>query len=147
MTSGSRLENISLPRSVGGFHNVRAYFGIFQAPSYYSPGPPRQWGERCPGWFLKMLLSDVFIWQRRLLLWSDKVDGIASPLYRPTTHSCLLKGQGLPVRHRLVLSRWWSVMFVGGKEASQGVIISWRFCPHWYMSMEYRVVKWVLTRR
>jgi hypothetical protein len=25
------------------------------------------------------------------------------------------------------------------------VVIGCRFCPHWYLSMEYRIVKWVLT--
>jgi hypothetical protein len=38
-------------------------------------------------------------------------------------------------------------MFVGEREASQGIVIGWRFCPLWYMSMEYRIVKWILTRR
>jgi hypothetical protein len=38
-------------------------------------------------------------------------------------------------------------MFVEGKEASRGIFISWRFCPHWYQSVEYRIVKWVLTRQ
>jgi hypothetical protein len=36
MTSGSNLEKVSFPRSVGGFHGVRAYSGVFKAPSYYS---------------------------------------------------------------------------------------------------------------
>jgi hypothetical protein len=31
MTSGSRLEMVSSPRSVGGFHNVRACSGVFLA--------------------------------------------------------------------------------------------------------------------
>jgi hypothetical protein len=29
MTSGSKLEMVSLPRSVGGFHVVRACSGVF----------------------------------------------------------------------------------------------------------------------
>jgi hypothetical protein len=29
MTSGSRLEVVSSLRSVGGFHGVQAYFGVF----------------------------------------------------------------------------------------------------------------------
>jgi hypothetical protein len=33
-------------------------------------------------------------------------------------------------------------MFVRGKEASWDVVIGWRFCPHWYMSIEYHIVKW-----
>jgi hypothetical protein len=41
MTSGSNLEKVGFPRLVGGFHGVRAYSGVLQAPSYYSPGPPR----------------------------------------------------------------------------------------------------------
>jgi hypothetical protein len=60
MTSGFRLEEVSLLRSVGGFYDVQACSGVFQAPSYYSSGPPHQWGERCPERFLEMLLSDVF---------------------------------------------------------------------------------------
>jgi hypothetical protein len=76
-----------LLRSVGGFHGVRAYSGVFQAPSYYSPRPPRQWGERCPGRFLERLLSEVFTWQRHLPSWSNEVDGLASPLHRPMEHS------------------------------------------------------------
>jgi hypothetical protein len=63
MTSGSRLEKLSLLRLVGGFHGVHACSGVFQAPSYYSPGPARQWDERCLGRFLEMLLSKVFIWR------------------------------------------------------------------------------------
>jgi hypothetical protein len=81
MTSGSRLEKVGLPRSVGGFHSVRACIGVFQAPSPYSPGPPWQWGERCPGQFLEMMFSEVFSWRRRLTSWSDEVDGLASPLH------------------------------------------------------------------
>jgi hypothetical protein len=38
-------------------------------------------------------------------------------------------------------------MFIGGREASRGVVIGWRFSPLWYLPMEYRMVKWVLTRR
>jgi hypothetical protein len=60
---------------------------------------------------------------------------------------CLPRAQGLPVRSHLILSWWWSEMFVGGKEASWGIVIGWRFCPHWYMFMEYCIVKWVPTRR
>jgi hypothetical protein len=29
MTSGSRLEMVSSPRSVGGFHGVQACYGVF----------------------------------------------------------------------------------------------------------------------
>jgi hypothetical protein len=42
MTSGSSLELVGLPRSIGGFHYVWAYFGVFQAPSLYSLVPPWQ---------------------------------------------------------------------------------------------------------
>jgi hypothetical protein len=63
MTNGFRLEKVGLLRSVGGFHGVWACSGVFQAPYYCSPGPPRQWGERCPGLFLKRLLSEVFTWR------------------------------------------------------------------------------------
>jgi hypothetical protein len=38
-------------------------------------------------------------------------------------------------------------MFVGGREASRGVVIGWWFWPLWYLPMEYRIVKWVLTRQ
>jgi hypothetical protein len=62
MTSGSTLEEIGMLRSVGGFHGVRTISGVFQAPSYCSPGPPWQWGEWCPGQFLERLLSEVFTW-------------------------------------------------------------------------------------
>jgi hypothetical protein len=147
MTIGFRLENVSLMMSVGGIHDVRACSGVFQAPSYCSPGPRRQWGEWCPGRCLERLLSEIFTWQRRLPSWSDEVDGLAFPLYLPTVHSHLPRGQGLPVRHRLVLSWWWSPIFFGGKEASRGVVIGWRFCPHWYLSMEYCIVKWDHTRQ
>jgi hypothetical protein len=117
MTNGSRLEEVGLLRLVGGFHGVRAYSGVFQAPSYCSSGPPWQSGERCPSQFMEWLLSEVS-------KCSDEKDGLASPLYRPTVHSPLQRGQGLPVRHHLVLSRWWLAMFVEGKEASRGVVIS-----------------------
>jgi hypothetical protein len=68
MTSGSNLEKVDSLRSVGDSHGVRAYSGVFQAPSYCSSGPPQQWGERCPGRFLERLLSMVFAWWRRLPL-------------------------------------------------------------------------------
>jgi hypothetical protein len=136
-----------LPRLVGGFHGVWACSIVFQATSYCSPGPPRQWGGRCPGRFLERMLSEVFAWWRRLPSLSDEVNGLASPLHRPTTHSRLSRRQGFPMRRHLVLSWWWLVMFVGGGEASWGVVISWRFCPLRYMSMEYCIAKWVLTRR
>jgi hypothetical protein len=38
-------------------------------------------------------------------------------------------------------------MFVGGREASWGIVIGWRFCPLQYLPMEYRIVKLVPTRR
>jgi hypothetical protein len=47
------------------------------------------------------------------------VDGLASPLHQPTANSRLPRGQGFPVRHHLVLSWWWSVMFVRGWEAGK----------------------------
>jgi hypothetical protein len=40
MNSGSRLEMVASPRSVGGFHGVRAYYGVFQTLSLCSPGLP-----------------------------------------------------------------------------------------------------------
>jgi hypothetical protein len=94
-----------------------------------------------------MLLSEVFTWQQHLPLWSNELDRLASPLQRPTVHNRIPMGQRLPVRHHLVLSQRWSAMFVKGKEASWGVVIGWRFSPHWYLSMEYRIVKWVHTRQ
>jgi hypothetical protein len=59
MTSGSSIEKVGLLRSVGGFHGVQASSGVFQAPSYCSPGHPRHGGEWCPGRFLERLLSLV----------------------------------------------------------------------------------------
>jgi hypothetical protein len=38
MTSGSKLEIVGSSRSVGGFHGVWAYFGVFRALSLYSLG-------------------------------------------------------------------------------------------------------------
>jgi hypothetical protein len=48
MTSGSRFEKVSSPRSVGGFHGVQACSGVFQAPSYCGVDGTRisSWG-RC----------------------------------------------------------------------------------------------------
>jgi hypothetical protein len=42
MTSGSRLEMVRSPRSVGGLHGLRGYSGVFQALSLSlcSPGLP-----------------------------------------------------------------------------------------------------------
>jgi hypothetical protein len=40
MTSGSGLEIVGLSRSVGGFHGVQAYSGVFWALSLHSSGPP-----------------------------------------------------------------------------------------------------------
>jgi hypothetical protein len=34
-----------------------------------------------------------------------------------------------------------------GRDASRGVVIGPRFCPLRYLPMEYRIVKWVLTRQ
>jgi hypothetical protein len=87
-------------------------------------------GQWCPGQFQKRFLSEVFTWRQRLPSWSDEVDGLASPLHWPMAHSHLLREQGLLVRRRLVLLWWWSMMFVGGMEASRGIVIGWRFCPH-----------------
>jgi hypothetical protein len=81
MTSGSRLYKVGLLRLVVGFHGVQVYFGVFWAPSYYSPGSPRQWGEQFPIQFLERLLSEVFAWWQRLPSWSDEVDGLSSPLH------------------------------------------------------------------
>jgi hypothetical protein len=36
MTSGPRLEIVGLSRSVRGFHDVQAYFGVFWALSLYA---------------------------------------------------------------------------------------------------------------
>jgi hypothetical protein len=105
MTSGSRHEKVNLLRLVGGFHGVWACSGIFQAPSYCCSGPPLQCGERCLGRFLERSLSVVIAWWRHLPSWSNEVDGLISPLHRPTAHSHLPRGQGLLVRRRLVLSR------------------------------------------
>jgi hypothetical protein len=63
MTSVSNLEMVGSTRSVGGFHGVQAYSGVFQAPAYYSLGPPWQWGEWCPARFLETVISEVFTWR------------------------------------------------------------------------------------
>jgi hypothetical protein len=89
MTSESTLEKVSSPKSVGGFHGVWACSGVFQAHSYYSSGPPWQWGGRCSGRFLGRLLSEVFAWQRCIPSWSDEVDGLASHLHWPLMHGHL----------------------------------------------------------
>jgi hypothetical protein len=44
MTIEFNLEKVGSLRSVGDFHGVQAYSGVFQAPSYYSSGPPQQGG-------------------------------------------------------------------------------------------------------
>jgi hypothetical protein len=44
MTSGSRLEKVSLLRSVGGFHGVQACSRLFKVTSCYSLGPPHHGG-------------------------------------------------------------------------------------------------------
>jgi hypothetical protein len=62
MISGSRLEMVDLPRSVRDFDDVWTCFGVFQAPSLYSPGPSWQRGEWCPSQFMDRLLSEVFAW-------------------------------------------------------------------------------------
>jgi hypothetical protein len=139
--------DLNLRRSVEGCHGVRAYFGVFLAPSYFSLGPQQQWGGWCPGQTLGRLLSKVFTWRLYLISWSDEVDRLTSPLQHPTADSHLPRGQGLPMRNHLVLSQWWSVMFVGGRESSRGFVIGWRFCPLRYLPKKYHIVKWVLTRR
>jgi hypothetical protein len=56
-------------------------------------------------------------------------------------HSHLLRRQGPPVGHRLVLSQQRAVVFVGGAGgASQGTIICWKNFPLWYMLIEYYIV-------
>jgi hypothetical protein len=59
MASGSRHEKVGLPRSIGGLHGVRAYSGVFQAPSPYSPGPSWQWVRGCLA--MSLLGGDVFL--------------------------------------------------------------------------------------
>jgi hypothetical protein len=48
MTIEFNLEKVGSLRSVGDFHGVQAYSGVFQAPSYYSSGPPQQGGGTAP---------------------------------------------------------------------------------------------------
>jgi hypothetical protein len=150
MTSRSSPKKVDLLRSVGCFHGVRACSRVFQAPSYCSPGPPWQWGERCPGWFLERLLSEVFTWQWHLPSWSDAVDGLASPPPPGTSLRCIAAYRG---DRAYLWGAIWSChndgrwCLSGGKEASRGVVIDWRFCPHWYLSTQYCIVKWVLIRQ
>jgi hypothetical protein len=103
MTSGSRLEIISAPRSVGVFHSVWAYSGVFWALSLHSPGPPG--GEvndsRVGSW--RDCFGMSFAWRRHLLTRGSEVDGLAYPLHQPTAHSRPLRGHGLPLRCHLVL--------------------------------------------
>jgi hypothetical protein len=54
-------------------------------------------------------------------MWSDEVDGLACHLHRPMAHSSLSRGQGLPIRHRLVLSQQSSVVLVEIREASRAL--------------------------
>jgi hypothetical protein len=105
MTSGSRFEDDGLLRSVGGFHSVWPILESFRLPLTVPWALHGSWGGRCLGRFLERLHREVFTWRRRLPLWSNEVDGLASPLHRPTTHSRLPRGQGLPMRRRLVLLR------------------------------------------
>jgi hypothetical protein len=48
-----------------------------------------------------MSLLGVMVFPRE----GGEVDGLAYPLHRPTTNSCLPRRQGLPVRRSPVLSR------------------------------------------
>jgi hypothetical protein len=48
MTIEFNLEKVGSLRSVGDFHGVQAYSGVFQAPFYYSLGPPQQGGGTAP---------------------------------------------------------------------------------------------------
>jgi hypothetical protein len=66
MTSGSRLEIFGLLSSVGGFHDVQAYSGVFLAISPFT-GPSWRWGQWYLDRFLEWLLQDVFAWWRHLL--------------------------------------------------------------------------------
>jgi hypothetical protein len=107
MTSGFNLEKVGWRLSLcsGLFWSLPGSLLLFPGSSTAVGGT---------------VLSEVFTWRQRLPLWNDEMDGLASPLYQPMAHSRLPREQGLPIRHRLVLSRWWSALFVGGKEASRG---------------------------
>jgi hypothetical protein len=67
MTSGSKPEKVGLLRSVGGFHDVRAYSGVFRAFSYYSPGPSWQWVRGCLA--RSLLGGDVFLYGLLVCSW------------------------------------------------------------------------------
>jgi hypothetical protein len=140
------LVDPDMRRSVGGAHGVWAYSGFFQAPSYYSPGPPRQWGGWCLSRFLGRLLSEVFLWQWCLPSLSDEVDRLASPC-TGLRHIAAYWGTGLACE---VLSGLLTVV-VGdvcrGKGSFQGCCYWLEVLSSWYLAMEYRIVKWVLTRR
>jgi hypothetical protein len=92
MTSGSICEVVGSLRSVGGFHDVWAYSGVFRELSQL-PGTPWQLGERCSGQFSGRLVSDVFTCRRCLLTWDDQVDGLPYPLHQPMAHCCTERGR------------------------------------------------------
>jgi hypothetical protein len=102
MTSGSRLEIVGLLRSVGGFHGVWAYSGVFRTLSLL-PGPlggevndARVGSQRdC---FVMSLLGDNAFPRRvmRRTVYPTPCTGLwltAAPR----------GGQGLPARHHPVL--------------------------------------------
>jgi hypothetical protein len=73
MTSGSRLGKVSLPRSVGGFHGVRAYSGVFQAPSPYSLCHSWRWASG-------LVLGDVAYRGPCLVVMSSSIVFLSNPI-------------------------------------------------------------------
>jgi hypothetical protein len=116
------------------------FWSLSVSLSLCSSCPPWHWSELCPSRFVERLLSEVFAWQRRLPSWSGAVDRLAYSLHRPMAHSCLSRRRDLPARRHLVLSRRRATMFVRGKEASQGIVICWKFCHLWYLFIEYYII-------
>jgi hypothetical protein len=67
MISEFRFEKVGLLKSVGGFHGVRAYSGVFRAPSYCSSSPSWQWVSGCLA--RSLLGGDVFLYDLLICPW------------------------------------------------------------------------------
>jgi hypothetical protein len=99
---------------------------------------------------MQCILYKIYFWKGFSYVLQIDMHFICTPMWTKF-YSCkkwvLQRGQGLPVRRHLVLSQWLLAMFVRGREASRGIVIGWRFSPLRYLSMEYYIAKWVVTRQ